>query len=46
MQVGEDWNKLKEKYKDISQFEWDKEMQEHFKKILAKYSEDEDYREV
>ena len=26
MKVGEDWNKLKEKYKDISQFQWDEEM--------------------
>ena len=44
MQKGEDWNKIKEKYKDISQFQWDKEKEEHFKIILAEYSKDEDYR--
>lgn len=44
MQEGKDWNKLKEKYKDISQFQWDKEMEEYFKKIFAEYSKDEDYR--
>ena len=44
MQEGEDWNKLKEKYKDISRFQWDKQMEEHFNKLLGKYSGFEDYR--
>lgn len=44
MQEGKDWNKLKEKYKDISQFQWDKRMEEYLKKIFAEYSKDEDYR--
>lgn len=38
MQVGEDGNRLKEKYGDISKFKWDKEMDNHFNNILAKYS--------
>lgn len=44
MKVGEDWNNLKEKYKDISMFKWDNEMEEHFNKLLGKYSNNEDYR--
>ena len=44
MQVGEDWNKLKEKYKNISQFQWDKQMQKHFDELIGKYSSFEDYR--
>ena len=44
MKVGEDWNKLKEKYKDISQFQWDEEMKKHFNVLLEKYSSFEDYR--
>ena len=43
MKKGEDWNKLKEKY-DISNYEWDKEMKEHFEKLLGKYSSHEDFR--
>lgn len=39
MQVGEDWNKLKEKYGDISRFEWDEEMDKHFNWLLGKYSD-------
>ena len=38
MQVGEDWNKLKEKYGNISKFQWDKEMDRHFNNLLGKYS--------
>ena len=44
MKVGEDWNKLKEKYKDISQFQWDEEMKKHFNVLIEKYSSFEDYR--
>lgn len=44
MKVGEDWNKLKEKYKDISRFKWDKEMEEHFNVLVGKYSSFADYR--
>lgn len=43
MQKGEDWNKLKEKY-NVSKYEWDNEMKEHFEKLLGKYSSFEDYR--
>lgn len=43
MNTGEDWNKLKEKY-DVSKYEWDTEMKEHFEKLLSKYSSYEDYR--
>lgn len=39
MQVGEDWNKLKEKYEDISRFKWDEEMDKHFNWLLGKYSD-------
>lgn len=39
MQTGEDWNKLKEKYEDISKFEWDEEMDKHFNWLLGKYSD-------
>lgn len=46
MQTGEDWNKLKEKYDDISKFQWDEDMEQHFNKLLGKYSKDEDYRKV
>ena len=38
MQVGEDWNELKEKH-NISKYEWDGEMKEHFEKLLGKYSD-------
>lgn len=38
MQVGEDWNKLKEKH-NISKYEWDSEMKEHFEELLEKYSD-------
>lgn len=38
MEVGEDWNKLKEKYENVSKFVWDKEMNEHFNSLLGKYS--------
>ncbi len=38
MQEGEDWNKLKEKYGDISRFKWDTEMDKHFNWLLEKYS--------
>ena len=44
MTQGEDWNKLKEKYNNISQFEWDNEMKQHFESLLGKYSSFEDYR--
>lgn len=43
MQVGEDWNTLKEKY-DVSKYVWDDEMKKHFEKLLGKYSSFEDYR--
>lgn len=43
MQVGEDWNILKEKY-DVSEYIWDDEMKKHFEKLLGKYSSFEDYR--
>lgn len=43
MQVGEDWNILKEKY-DVSKYVWDDEMKKHFEKLLGKYSGFEDYR--
>lgn len=43
MQIGEDWNTLKEKY-DVSKYVWDDEMKKHFEKLLGKYSSFEDYR--
>lgn len=43
MQVGEDWNILKEKY-DVSKYIWDDEMKKHFEKLLGKYSSHEDFR--
>ena len=43
IQVGEDWNTLKEKY-DVSKYVWDDEMKTHFEKLLGKYSGSEDYR--
>lgn len=39
MEIGEDWNSLKQKYGDISKFKWDKEMEEHFNNLLGKYSD-------
>ena len=44
MQTGEDWNELKKKYGDISKYQWDKEMNEHFDWLIGKYSSLEDYR--
>lgn len=44
MKVGEDWNKLKEKYKEISKFQWDEEMEKHFNILVGKYSSFADYR--
>lgn len=44
IQEGEDWNKLKEKYGNISKFYWDKDMEEHFNDLLGKYSDFVDYR--
>ncbi len=39
MQTGEEWNKLKEKYGDISKFKWDEEMKGHFNLLLGRYSD-------
>ncbi len=39
MQKGEDWNKLKEKYGDISKFKWDEDMNKHFNWFLGQYSD-------
>ena len=43
MKKGEDWNELRKKY-DLSKYLWDDEMNNHFEKLLGKYSNVEDYR--